>query len=235
MKSVDDSADQHQYNLTIRAFIKHSFILWINTLLRSFSERNFLVPLFTVLFGEMQANIFKVACEGALLFQRSILKTIGVTDTALFTYAQQNMQKNYSVSYAFDALTTKIARLCFPLLGIVLVLFYGGNMRVIHYNGFLIFIIMVTMYAIEVILLSCERLLEVYRHYNYLTYGYLFYTVALLFLFLNSSLIGMFLTIIGIGFVRLVSLGMFVYFCTKLHSISLYNSLRSSFYWYFSR
>ena len=74
------------------AFIKHSLIMWANNNLKSLSERNFLVPFFTHIFGPGPANLFKVANDGALLFYRIAIKTIGTTDTSLLAHIETSQQ-----------------------------------------------------------------------------------------------------------------------------------------------
>jgi len=175
--------------------------MWGTTSLKSLTERNFLVPLFTFVLGPQQANLFKLANDAALFFQRVAIKTIGTTDTSLFAHAQ--MERGF-LPGAFRALTTKLLTLCIPLLGISLLIFFSGyHLQGDQYISKLFFVLTVC-YLLHVLLSPYERVLEVKRRYRTLLVVYIpyFLLIALL-LFCPKA--GLFGSIVLIHGVRLVS------------------------------
>ncbi len=209
-------------NLIMRNFIKHSGVMWFNTSLRSLSERNFLVPLLTVTIGPELANWYKIANDGALLFQRMVLKTIGTADTSLLSYTKVMQNKKKLMEVAFKKLTTKIAALCLPLVGVIFLIM--KEIQNYEYDSFVfqLFCIMAFSYLIELMLLPYERMLEVERRYSCLVGVYVFYAFALVFIIISNrfALIGFMSTIIGIGGVRLVSMGIMAWYARHVFNIS---------------
>ena len=193
-----------------RGFIKHSAIMWMNNNLKSLSERNFLIPFLTYSLGPAAANTFKVANDGALLFYRIVLKIIGTTDTSLFAHIEAIGGEKRLTSIAFTKLTLQIARLCLPLLGVVVLvfLFLVSNKLIIDSFVFHAFIIMAIGYLIETLFLPSERILEVKKKYKYLAFAYIPYVISLVFLFTGSIIpyIGLLKSIMVIHAVRLVSI-----------------------------
>jgi hypothetical protein len=208
--------------LLMEGFIKHSGVMWFNTSLRSLSERNFLVPLLTATIGHELANSYKIANDGALLFQRMVLKTIGTSDTSLLTYAKVMQSKKKLMEVAFKKLTTKIAALCFPLLGITILLIKEINGHDYNNFGFQLFCIISCTYLIELLLLPYERMLEVERKYTFLISVYVFYFLALAFIIFTYrlSLVGFTSVILYIGIVRLVSMLLMAYKTHHLFTLS---------------
>lgn len=202
-------------------FVTHSGVMWLTTSLRSLSERNFMVPFLTYLGGPVLGSTFKIANDGALVFQRIVLKTIGTTDTSLLSYIQTGTQEKKLTEVAFRKLATKMATLCLPLLGIIgllMVWFYGksGNNLVFH-----IFCIISISYLLEAMLIPYERLLEVKREYKYLLGIYFFYSLLLFFLIISISnaWIGIRTTIALLSCVRLVSMLMMAYASRVLFNV----------------
>ena len=236
-KSID-------YSNTMRGFIKHSAIMWINTTLRSLSERNFLVPLLTFIAGPGPASIFKIANEGALLFQRVVLKTIGTTDTSLLTHIQTLPNAKKLLPVAFKKLTTKIAALCIPLLGIIGFIVCIVSAQTRNTIEFQLFILIAVSYLIESLLLPFERVLEVHKKYTYLIGAYLFYTLLLIVIIYLTyiSWIGLLSFILYLCIVRLVSTLFMAYVGKQLFylqmplrlyiSFSLYTSLLVCLFYY---
>lgn len=196
-------------------FIKHSGFMWVNNNLKSLTERNFLVPLLTNIAGPAQANLFKVANDGALLFYRTIVKTIGTTDTALFAHVETVAEKKKLAPIAFQKVATKITSLCLPLLGILLLLFLLGKGITKNILVFQSFFIITIGYLLESILSPYERVLEVKRCYTSLFIAYIPYisTLVIMFTYFYSivSLIGLLGMLIIIHGVRLVSSACMVY------------------------
>lgn len=195
------------FNNTFKEFIKHSLMMWINTNLKSLSERNVLVPVFTYTMGAPIANLFKVANDGALFFYRIVLKTIGTTDTALLSHVQSSSEEEKLMPIAFQKLASKIASLCIPLLGILLVLFLHEQLLFSSPFVFQTFFIMTIGYVIELILSVYERVLEIKRRYVLLMIAYAPYILMLCVLlsFNLVSCIGLIGCLLIIHSVRLVS------------------------------
>jgi len=188
-------------------FVKHSGIMWVNNNLKSLTERNFLVPLLTAILGPGQANIFKLANDGALLFYRSVIKTIGTNDTTLLAYVSGVGKKKRLMQIAFKKVTTKIAALCIPLSGILLLLSIYSNRLVTNPIVFQLFFIITSAYLIETIIGGYERVLEVNRRYMHLLYSYVPYICILFLLFTQNRIasVGLINTLLLIHGVRLVS------------------------------
>jgi len=213
-------------HLTVKKFIRHSAVMWINNNLKSLSERNFFIPFITYTLGPMLANSFKIANDAALLFYRIVIKTIGTTDTLLLAHIATLKQKRL-MQFAFTKLTTKVTRLCLPLLGIVLFLAVQGSRSTQNPFVFHSFIIMATGYLIETMFLPYERILEVNSKYKYLILAYIPYVIVLISIFsgITMPFFGLLGSIMIIHGVRLVSLSIIVYFVYKYHHTYVVNNL----------
>jgi len=207
-------------------FIKHSAIMWVNNNLKSLSERNFFIPFLTYTMGPALANSFKIANDAALLFYRIVIKTIGTTDTLLLAYIVTLKQKKL-MQFAFTKLTTKVTRLCLPLLGIVLFLAIKGGKSTQNPFIFHSFIIMAIGYLVETMLLPYERILEVNNKYKYLFLAYIPYVIMLINIFTGTTMpfFGLLGSIMIVHGVRLVSLSMIVYFVYEHHRIYVVDNL----------
>lgn len=205
-QKLDEPATHH-------AFIKHSAIMWGTITLKSLTERNFLLPLLTYTLGPAPANIFKVAHDGALFFYRSVLKTIGTSDTSLLSYAQERDDHATLLPQAVSRLTKRIISLCIPLLGML------GLISCMHpalgnYFGIKLFVVLTIGYLCEAMLSPYERLLEVKARYYSLLIGYIPYILTLIALVTHSlidmtGLLGFIMLIHGL---RLLSAGiMFIF------------------------
>lgn len=201
------------FDATMKSCIKHSGIMWMNNNIKSLTERNFLVPFFTYTLGPVAANLFKVANDGALFFYRILLKTIGTTDTALLAHVLATKEKEKLTPIAFKKLTSKVASLCIPVLGILLLLFLK---RDIFFNNpcvFQTFFIITIGYMIEFMVCPYERVLEVNRRYWLLLFAYMPYIIMIVCLFLinHMTCIGLITSLLLIHGVRLVSSFIMVY------------------------
>ncbi len=132
----------------MKEFIKHSSIMWSIISINSLTERNFLLPFFTFTLGPALANIFKVANDAALLFQRFVIKSIGTTGTSLLAHVEVRQVKKGAVAFgptrgvsqqatvkttakseapllreAFYKLNRRIISLVLPLFGILLLIY----------------------------------------------------------------------------------------------------------------
>ncbi len=215
---------QTEQTTNIRAFITHSAAMWASTSIKSLSERNFLVPFITYTLGPAAGSLFKVANDSALFFYRIILKTIGTTDTTLLAHGVGEQNK-IRMQDAFRVLTTKVTRLCFPVLGIGLILslywriWYVNNSTVFH-----LFIIMFVGYIAETMLLPYERVLEVKRRYGLLALCYAPYALMLVTLLTGIIIpcIGLCGTITLIHSVRLVSVILMSYMVRRIYGLTYY-------------
>ncbi|MEX0849753.1 MAG: oligosaccharide flippase family protein [Candidatus Dependentiae bacterium] len=202
----DNNKDIHIKALN-KKFVVHSAIMWFNTNIKSLTERNVLVPLFTHIFGPETANIFKVANDGALLFYRIVIKSIGTTDTALFAHIYNMKEGKQTWQIAFKKLTTKIAALVLPLLGIVFVLYRYKLWFKYDQYVFQIFLLICICLLMEVMFSPYERILEVNRRYVLLACAYTPYIIMVIILLTTNIMtyIGLFNSITLIHGVRLVS------------------------------
>jgi hypothetical protein len=190
-----------------KQFIKHAAIMYFNNSAKSLSERNFLFPLFTITFGTVAANMFKVALDGALLFYRIVVKTIGTTDTALFAHLLHVNKQDETWQIAFKKLCTRIAALVIPLAAIIYMIYRYKLFN--SYNPFVfhLFLIITMCLLTEIIFSPYERMLEVNRNYRLLACAYMPYLLIMSILLLTNIMtsIGMLDTILIIHAVRLVS------------------------------
>jgi hypothetical protein len=194
----------------IRQFITHSFVMGTFTNLKSLSERNFLLPFLTVTLGASQANLFKIANDSALLFYRTILKTIGTTDTALLAHAQllekslslrakhptpdphrekENIEpdKKEILSVAFSKLKKQILWLCIPMLAILIFLIPFKDRLFFDMHAMHAFFIMVFGYIFEAFLSPYERLLEIQRCYREIFIAYVPYCLTILYVLTHTQ------------------------------------------------
>ncbi len=153
-----------------RSFAQHSAAIWSLNTVASIAERNFLVPLCTLLFGAAGGALFKVANDGALLFSRFVLKTIGTTGTSLLSHGSPRAQ--------LQVLNARIALLTKPLIGIVLlsalVFALAPFTSTLH---FYTFFVLALGYLTQLMFMGYDRLLEVTHNYKPLFVSLLPYTL----------------------------------------------------------
>lgn len=115
-----------------------------------------MIPLLTIVFGPSQANLFKIAkmMDGALLFHRTVIKTIGITDTALLLHVQQLAQAKKLMPIAFTKIMTGLVALCLPLSGILLFAVAFHHKVFGDECAFQLFFILMIGYLIETILVT---------------------------------------------------------------------------------
>ena len=206
-----------EFKPTFIAFIKHSGIMWVSTTIKSMTERNFLMPLFTYIFGPASANMFKVANDGALFFHRIALKTIGTTDTSLLSHIQTSPDKEKLMPIAFKKLITKLISLCVPLTAILLALLLKRDLLFSNAFAAQMFFIITIGYLTELIASPYERMLEIKRRYILLFLSYAPY-IAMMIILLSSSLSirrDLVSCIIIIHGIRLVSSFLMLYFARR--------------------
>ncbi len=162
-----------------RSFARHSAAIWSINTASSFSERNFLVPLCTLLFGAAGGALFKVANDGALLFSRFVLKTIGTTGTSLLSHMTSQVQ--------LDMLNQRIRQLTLPLIAIVLL--SAMVFALMPWTSSLLFqtfFVLALGYLTQLLFMGYDRLLEVTHSYKPLFVSLLPY-VLIMGLFAISS------------------------------------------------
>lgn len=160
-------------------FLTHTAAMWGSNAIKSMSERNALMPIFTYMFGPEQANLFKVANDGAVVVYRTLIKTIGTTDTSLLAHSQVIGAGESGLQAAFKKVSTKVASLCIPVLGIIGGIYSSTYWYLYDHVVFHIMFILIGGYVIEVALSSYERVLEINFRYRYLVYAYIPYIVLL--------------------------------------------------------
>jgi hypothetical protein len=218
---IDPISTPFNARLITRKFIKHSALMWASNIIKSLSERNFLVPFFTYTLGSAPANLFKVANDGALFFYRIVIKTIGTTDTALLAHVETSPENRRYMDLAFKKLISKMALLCIPLIIFVGSIFLYSQGKT---NEFMLYALttMAIAYLIESLFLPYERMLEVKQQYWYLFFCYIPYLMIII-MFLSSSIIdslGLFESIVMIHMIRLVSLFAMVFCARRLFRVS---------------
>ncbi len=190
-----------------RSFARHSAAIWSLNTASSFSERNFLVPLCTLLFGANGGALFKVANDGALFFSRFVLKTIGTTGTSLLSHAPSRAQ--------LGVLNRRIAQLTLPLIAVVLlsalVFMVMPWTSSLHFQTFFV---LALGYLTQLLFMGYDRLLEVTHNYKPLLYSLLPYLViGGLFVGASTSTVRLPITLLPVGILgmqalRLLSVGM---------------------------
>lgn len=167
---------QQEKEVLKRSFIRYSLFMWWSTTIKSLSERNFLVPFFTMTLGQPLANTFKVANDAALIFQRTVLRTIGIADMSLLSYAMLNDTPQQLIQ-AFTHLMRTLIVLIFPLATATILL-----TKRFHTLGttelVLLFSIIIGGYMVEMLLSPYERLLEVRFQLRLLFKAYLPYLIG---------------------------------------------------------
>lgn len=147
-------------------FMHHALAMWVAMVLKSLSERNFLLPLFTGIFGPQVANIYKIANDGALLFQRTIIKTIGTTDTVLLAHAHAT-NDSVMIRTTFDHLRKTIYLLIIPIVFVSIPFIWMKRALLVHDPAIaLLFVLLMGTYLIESIFSPYERLLEIKQDYR---------------------------------------------------------------------
>ena len=156
--------------------------MWTNITITSLSERNFMVPLLSAVLGPGEAAIFKVANDGALFFRRLVAKSIGTTDTSILTWAINPTANNRDSAgkFAFQKLSSRLATLCLPLYGALILLLFWHRMANHNNVGFSVFAFISTCYLAETIMSPFERVLEVGRRYATLLLSYIPYFIVML-------------------------------------------------------
>lgn len=223
-------ASRGGHNL-VEPFITHTGAMWASNAIKSLSERNVMLLLFTYIFGPQQANLFKVANDGAVVIYRTLIKTIGTTDTSLLAHSFVFVGEN-GMQKAFKKLSAKVTALCLPLLGLIAGIYTVVSYYKYDHSVFHIIFILIISYVLEVTFSSYERVLEVNFRYRYLVYAYVPYLILLLSpLLITSTLsriacIGLVPLLICIHSVRLVSTFLMVCFARTLYNLEWPVSLR---------
>ncbi|HBS48180.1 TPA: hypothetical protein DEO28_03790 [Candidatus Dependentiae bacterium] len=237
-----------------KEFINHSLIMWGFVGINSLTERNFLLPFLTFTLGQTIANIFKVANDFALLFQRFIIKTLGTTPTSILAHAENYNLKADSNKNVFKEvfikLNKQIINLTMPLLGILVITYNLIDKKdklasfykleiFSSYFLFKVFIFLTIIYLSQILFIAYDRLLEVKRDYKELYKSFIPYIFIIIFFILgivfkdpfhiHLSLISTLLIINGL---KICSTAIRIYYSYKKYKIAfplkyfiLYSSL----------
>ncbi len=200
----------------IRAFIKHSLYMWLTVILQSLSERNFLFPFITSIQGPAVANIFKVIHDAAIFFQRIAVQTIGIADTALLSYVEVTDNRLSELRSAFTSIFKTVFLLCVPLLCLGIFLFFKNHAEV-PTPSLVLFLIVASGSALEIILSPYARVLEVKFCYKEIFFSYAPYTLcyALLIMLYATATISLVCFVAATHSVRMVGALSMVYFAKK--------------------
>ncbi len=217
-----------------KQFMIHTAAMWGSNAIKSLSERNVMMLLLSYLFSPEQANLFKVANDGAVVVYRTLIKTIGTTDTSLLAHSQIIGAGEVGLQRAFQKVSAKVAALCLPLLGLIGGMYTASYYYEYDHNVFTIIFILIISYVLEVAFSSYERVLEINFRYRYLAYAYVPYLLLILLPLFISTLLSLSLThalslitciglvnlLICIHSVRLVSTLLMVYFARRLYDLT---------------
>ena len=200
----------------VRAFIKHSLYMWVTVILQSLSERNFLFPFITAAQGPIIANMFKVIHDAAIFFQRIAVQTIGVADTALLSYIEVTDNRLSELRSAFTSIFKTVFLLCIPLGCLGMFLFFKNHAEV-PTPSLLLFLIVASGSALEIVLSPYARVLEVKFRYKEIFLSYAPYTFcyALLIILYAANTISLLCFIAAAHSARMVGALSMVYFAKK--------------------
>jgi hypothetical protein len=203
--------------------ITHTGVMGLTTVLKSLSERNFLLPFFAAAYGVEGAILYKLANETALFFYRVVIKSLGSADTALLARAQEAKHARF-FSQAVLLIQRKIVILIVPLAALF-ILSYVGSSYASYYamaprdGRFLSLVrILIISYLGESFLISYERVLEVKQEYRSLLQSYVLYAALLggVLSLIRLGYMSMIGGLVGIQAVRMVGL-VWMYFRARTH------------------
>jgi len=196
------------FKKTMLQFVKHSLAMWISNNIKSLTERNFMQLFITKMVGPYPASLFKMANDGALIFYRTVIKTIGTTDTSLLAYVESDMNKEKTFPLAFRKLIHKIINLVIPLFGILIVIFIHFKHKFSNNFIFHAFIFLACCYLLEFMFSPYERVLEVKKRYYLLALAHIPYifAISLILLFVLAKKISLLQILFAIHIARLTTL-----------------------------
>jgi hypothetical protein len=200
----------------VRSFIKHSLYMWFTVLLQSVSERNFLFPFITSIQGPVVANMFKVIHDAAIFFQRIAVQTIGVADTALLSYVEVTDNRISELRLAFTSLFKTVFLLCVPLVCLGIFLFFKNHSE-ISAPSLVLFLIVASGSALEIVLSPYARVLEVKFRYKEIFWSYAPYTLCytILMVLYATHTLSLLCFIAAAHSIRMVGALSMVYFAKK--------------------
>lgn len=158
-----------------RAIIRHATVLWGTTVLKSLSERNVLMPLVTFVSGVETAAMFKLALDGALFLQRTVLKTIGSADSALLAHALYGKDIR---DLAQEHLIKRVSVIISVTVALIIIISYIQLPLTLKSDTIVMFFMLLLCYAVELRLLPYERSLEANQQYLLLIKIYSWYFLA---------------------------------------------------------
>lgn len=219
-KKYSESSVINAKQLTYQ-FIQHSAIMWAALCVKSLSERNFLFPLITSSLGPFQANLFKIAHDGALFFQRISIRIVGTADTALLASIQVYDNSRETFKKAFLKLFKTVTVICIPPLYIGTFIFFLRKQYAIDHRMLLLFFVVAIGYMLEIFLSPYERILEVKRRYKLLWISYIPYMAGFGYLLIAQQFqfmpLTLFVTLIHV--LRLIGALLMAYFAQREYQL----------------
>lgn len=200
-----------------KQFVVHTLFMWASNSIKALSERNFLLPYVLYSLGPTMGIAFKLNNDAALFFYRLAVKTVGINDTALLSYARHTRGGTRAVFVSLVRTTVCIVvpLLCIALVGVVLVQHYlPAKMMAAPFCLFIVG------YMIEFLLSPYERILEVSLRYRLLSIAYMPYLIILLSMFYHDSIkaMGLFSFIATLQGLRVMSALIMVYYARRVHN-----------------
>lgn len=205
----------HSMHHYTKQFIIHTLFMWGSNTIKALSERNFLFPYVLYSLGPTTGIAFKLTNDAALFFYRLAVKTVGINDTALLSYARHSPEGSKG---AFSQLVRTIISMVVPLIAIAL----GGALLAHYYMPYRLLIVpfclFICGYMTELLLSPYERILEVSLSYKLLSIAYIPYVVMLacLLYWQVITLIGLVPFIAAIQALRIMSALIMVYYARRM-------------------
>lgn len=202
-------------------FVVHTFIMWVTTVLKSLTERNFLVPFFSMALGMPIASLFKLANDAALLFYRVIVKSLGSADTALLSHVQTGYHADINFNKAFANISKQIIILSIPIMVVVPAMSHAHKLMA-STPWLWPFLIITSCYLIESLLIPFERVLEVKQNYRYLIYSYIPYLVGIIGVAMSMVLLNITFiqALVAIHAIRIASMGCMAVLALRAYKIA---------------
>lgn len=169
-------------------FIVHSCFMWGSNVIKSITERNFLLPYVLYYLGPGVGAIFKLTHDAALFFYRFAHKTLATNDTSLLAYARQD---GHYLKVAFAKLKKTVLLLVAGMAILACLLSFISWAYELEYlprSSIVLFCIFFLGYMFEVALSPYERLLEVSREYRALALAYLPYCCILMLMLYTQTI-----------------------------------------------
>lgn len=171
-------------------FITHSCFMWGSNVIKSITERNFLLPYVVYYLGPGVGALFKLTHDASLFFYRFAHKTLATNDTSLLAYARQD--EPFFFKLAFIKLKRTVLLLVAMISTLACVLSFFSCIyepAFLPRSAIALFCIFFLGYMVEIVLSPYERLLEVSREYRSLVVAYMPYCFLLMVMLYTKTII----------------------------------------------